>query len=167
MIQDRLSEPQPKKGTGIQPSGKYKTQSVTFLPKEKTGMFERTITAAHKLLYSEEAKELIERQFSSEGPIEKKLAEAVTALMLLIAQRAKPQMPGDVLFMAAIEMLFEMMDYLTKGGVIQPLDEAQTKLATQSTLGMLAMKSGATKEQTVQMLKGEFQQPGQIQPQVA
>lgn len=137
---------------GKQAVSKYKSRADQVIPPQLLPAFERVVVAGHKLLYSKEMKELIDKQLAMDTPIEQKMAEGATALILILAQRSKPQMPPELLVPGAIEMLFEGIDYLTQAGMIEPLNEEQTKFAVQITIALVLQKLGVAKEQIMQAL---------------
>lgn len=148
------------------PSG-FRSSAYKAVPQEMRSVLERVVVAGKRILYSPQMKELIDKQLQSKDPIEKKLADGAAALISLLNAQAKPSIPTQVVLPAAVEMLYEIKDFLVEAGLIEELTPDQLRTATLATMAVTASRFGAKPEQVQSMLLGKQTQQAVSKPGIA
>src|SRR3990167_8756013 len=100
---------------------KYRSTSYKGVPQELQSSLERVVVAGKRILYAPQMKGMIEKQLKEKGPIEKKLADGVLGLIILLESQSKPSLPAKVIIPAAVELLYEVADFLSEAGLIPEL----------------------------------------------
>ncbi len=164
-----IEQAQPK-----EQAAQYKSGAAAVVPPEHQDAFARVVLAGLKVFYSPQMKETIQETISAEGEIETNLAKGMTGLMALLDQKSKPSLPLPVIFPAAVELLYEITEFLAEVGAMEPLTKEQMATTVQLTVGMIAKRYKMPDEMIMQMLTGKVQgeptaapQPGVQQAQPA
>ena len=146
-----------------QGGSKYKTKAVSAIPDNLKGAFESVVLAGIKVMSSEGAIPLIQQEMQSNKPMFQKLGESVAGLMGIIAQESKGKMSKDVMIPAALELIGEAADFITRSklGQVGPDD---VKKASQYLVILMLHGQGASQDQITQVMTGNQSQP-QSQPQ--
>ncbi len=106
---------------------------------------DRVFAAGFKIMYSPEMQDEREQAVQSPDPIPKKLAENVTGLMLTLDQQAKGGIPVEALFPAAMMLLSEAAEILTKAG--QDVGEEDYLDAARMLFVLIGRKLGGSDEE--------------------
>lgn len=138
-----------------QQTPQYKSAANKALPPEMQDDFERTVIAGLKVFYAPEMREEIQQGLQGDGPIEKKLAEGITGLMALLDKQAKPGLPIMVIIPAAVELMYEAIDFLQKVQAIPKLTPEQFSLSVQLVMAMIGKRYGMSPQQIAEMLTGK------------
>lgn len=151
----------PTEERGEGESGGFMSGVEKSIPPELMEAFERVVLAGKKVIYSPEMENAIKQEIAREGPIEKKLAEAIVGLMAILDKQSRPRIPVPVLIPAAIELVYDAADFVQQAGLVQEeITPDQVKTASQLTAMLIAKRYGANDQQIGQMMRGQVKQPG-------
>lgn len=152
---------------GKEKSSDFMSGVEKSVPPEMMEAFERVVLAGKKVMYSPQMEDTIKQELAGDAPIEKKLAEAITGLMVMLNQQAKPRIPEQVIVPAAIELLYDAADFVKKAGLAPDITPEQVKTATQLMTMLILKGSGANDQQIGEAMTGNVKQPdaGQAPPE--
>ena len=125
------------------------------VPPELEEALDRIIVAGKRVMFSDETAGMVEQALAGEGPIEDKLAEAITGLMGLLWEQSNQTMPPMLIIPAGLVLLAEAVDFLTGAG--EQVSTEQYGTAIERTVNQILGMFGADEQMLEQELGG---QPG-------
>lgn len=137
MPPEEMGEEQPmmREGEAPEVEGKnpqqpqYFSRVIEAIPANMQAAFKQIVEAARKVLYSEEMKDEIQKELARDVPIWKKLGEGVAKLLVMLDQQSKKTMPQALIIPAAIEIVADAADFLTKTGEEVTPEDLQAAMA--------------------------------------
>ena len=156
---------------GKEKSGGFLSGVEKAVPPEMMEAFERVVLAGKKIMYSPQMEDTINQELAGEGPIEKKLAEAVAGLITILDRQAKPRIPVQLIIPAAIELVHDAADFVKSAGLVPDITPEQVKTATQLVTMVVLKVYGANEQQIADAMTGRAKQaaaaPEPAQPPAA
>lgn len=139
-----------------------RTKAADAIPQELRGEYERLVVAAAKILYSEQAKELVQQQLSRQVPPAQMIGEGAAGLMGMVLKQTKGQISAPSIVAASIEVAAEVADFVAEIG--KPVSEEDRKGAMQFAAATVMQGIGMQKGQVQGALMGQTQQAPQGDP---
>jgi len=133
-----------------------RTKAADAIPAELKPEYERLVMAAAKILYSEQAKDLVMQQMSRQVPPAQMIGEGAAGLMGMVLRAAKGQVSAPSVVAAAIEVAAEVADFVSEAG--KPVSEDDRKGAMQFAAATVMQGIGMQKDQVQNALMGQTQQ---------
>lgn len=137
-------------------------RSRMSLPQGMGDAYEAVITAAKKIMYSEQMKPQLMELLRSDMPVAEKLGMGATALVAMLYTQTNGTMPPQLIIPAATELVAEAADFMRKTGLEISDDDVAEGMAT--VVEMILGRAGITPDQIPALLQGEGGQP---QPSVS
>ena len=116
-----------------------------FVPKGQEDTVARIAAAGQKIMYSEQMRDDLDAEVQRDAPIPQKLAESVTGLMLTLDQKMQGGIPEEALFPAALDLLGEAAEVLSKAGQQVTMEEYND--GARLLFVMMAKKLGLSDDQ--------------------
>lgn len=124
---------------------------MTIPPKLKK-QYEVAVRAGLRFMFDEGMREATLEFMDGQDVVPKKIADGVTAVVLLIAQESNGTFPGELVIPVGVELIAHAVDVAQKAGLqVEPNDVAEGMAAF---IENILKQSGATPEQMQQMLGG-------------
>lgn len=119
------------------------------IPPNLQKAYERIVLAGMKVMFDPQTHEMALKELDREGPIEDRVSNGVTGLMLLLWQQSNQTMPPQLVVPAATTLYMQAADFMAKSG--EPMDKQQLSAGLIKTISNLLEKFGVD-QQKIQML---------------
>lgn len=136
-------------------------RSKMSIPTEMGAAYEAVVTAARKIMYSEQMRPQIEELLRSDMEMGEKLGMGATAVMAMLYTQSNGTIPPQLIIPAAIELVADAGDFVRKVGVKISDDDIAEGMA--SVVEMILDRAGVSADQIPQLLQG---QPPAAEPMV-
>ncbi len=142
-----------------------RTKSADAIPKELRGEYERLVLAAAKILYSEEAKDMVQQQMARQVPLPQMIGEGAAGLMAMVLKQAKGRISAPSVIAATLEVAAEVADFVSEASSGEmAVDEEVRRQAMQFAAATVMQGIGMDKGAVQGALMGQSQQAPQAQP---
>jgi hypothetical protein len=136
-------------------------RSKMSMPKDMGAAYDAVISAAKRIMYSEEMKPQMVELLRSPGELGDKIGQGVVALMAILYTQTNGTMPPQLIIPAATELVAEAGDFLKKVGVKVTDNDIAEGMA--AVVEQILGTAGIQPEQIPELIA----QQGQPQPQQA
>jgi hypothetical protein len=139
-------------------------RSKMSMPKDMGAAYDAVISAAKRIMYSEEMKPQMVELLRGPGELGDKIGQGVVALMAILYTQTNGTMPPQLIIPAATELVAEAGDFLKKVGVKVTDNDIAEGMA--AVVEQILGTAGIQPEQIPELIAQQGQQP-QPQPQQA
>jgi hypothetical protein len=132
------------------------------VPPQLQQAYDKVVAAGMQLMFGKQTREQVQQILAQEGKPEKKLAESILGLMLIMFKESNQSMPPEVMIPAGLELMAHAVDFLQKSGE-EVGDEVFAEAAAEFIEQMLK-KFGSSIDEVLKMAS-QFEKSGEEVPQ--
>lgn len=122
------------------------------IPPQLQKAYEKIVLAGMKVMFDPKTHEMALKELDREGPIEDRVANGVTGLMLLLWQESNQTMPPQLVVPAATALYMQAADFMKKSG--EPMTNEQLSAGLIKTISNLLQKFGVDTQKIQQLFSG-------------